>query len=100
MTTKNTAGLGVLLTGFIVLVLVGNLSSVAFLMFARDEARAADPLAPEWSFLARAIFSFLLGGAAVAMLRKRRVGLWAFYVPLLASLPLNLGRGRGMGWLS
>ena len=98
MTTKNaTTGLGVLLTGFLVLMLVGNVSSVGLLLFARDQARAADPLAPEWSFLARAIFSLFLGAAAVAMLLKRRVGFWAFYALLVLSIPLNLARGMGVG---
>lgn len=94
---ESTRRLGVLLTGFLVLMVVGNLSSIGMFLFARDTARAADPLAPEWSLLARALFAGALGVAAVAMLLKKRIGLYAFYGLLVLSMPLNIARGLSVG---
>ena len=90
-------GLGPWLTGLLLLMVAGNLLSAGFMLFARDSARAADPLAPEWSFVARALFSLSLAAAAGAMLLRRRAGLYAYYLLIVISIPLNMSRGLSFG---
>jgi uncharacterized membrane protein YoaK (UPF0700 family) len=90
-------GLGPWLTGLLVLMVAGNLLSAGFMLFAPDSARAADPLAPAWSFVARALFSLVLATTAAAMLLRRRAGLYAYYLLIVISIPLNLSRGLSFG---
>lgn len=85
------------LTGYLVLLLLGNIPMAGMMFFSRDTMRASDPLAPEWSFPARGVFALALAACAIAMLTKRRSGLYAYFAMTALSLPLNLARGLSFG---
>lgn len=94
---RHPAGLGAWLTGYIVLLILGNVPMAGFMFFSRETMRAADPLAPEWSFPARGVFALGLAACAIAMATKRRAGVYAYFVMTALSLPLNLARGLSFG---
>jgi hypothetical protein len=90
-------GIGPWLTGLLWLIIIGNVPLAGFIFFARERVRAADPLGPEWSFVARGIFAICMAAAAGAMLLRRRSGLYAYYLLVVLSMLLNISRGLSVG---
>ena len=85
--------LGTLLVGFVGLQLVGNIFFAAKFVVDTDAMRAADPLAPAWSFPARAIFAMFIAASSAGILLRRRIALHAYFALGAASIVLNVSRG-------
>jgi hypothetical protein len=90
--SAEATGLGVLLIGFLVLQGIANVAIGAFFLFAPSVAHEKFPNDAVWSLPARGALAFIIVLACVLVLRRRRVGLFAYFGVAAASALMNIAR--------